>query len=673
MNISWKWLLQYVKFSGSRDEAVRRLTMAGLNVDSVEELPGGDARLIVEVTSNRPDCLGHLGVARELAALTGSEFVMPEITFTEDAKSVAELARVEVVDSVGCPRYTARVITGLKVGPSPAWLVERLAAVGLRSVNNVVDVTNFVLYEHGQPLHAFDFARLAEHRIIVRRAAQGEPFTAIDHSRHELRPRDLLIADARGPIALAGIMGGADSEVTEATTDLLLESAMFDQLTVRTTARATLLMSDSSYRFERGVDYDGVEWASRRAARLIQEVAGGRIACGLIDVSQPKPAAPTVQFRFNQIARVLGVDVPRPETLRILRAIGVTVISETADTAVVSPPAFRRDLSREIDLIEEIARLWGYEKVPYLAAIPTAAPQANRRETVTRTVQNVLTAAGYQESITITLTDAESAALFSPGDASAPLSTRVTALAAPAFVRKSVLSGLLAVKRANQDAGRQEISFFEIARSFRDAGADCPPLEAVRLALLTDNESEAAKGLLEELSARLGLGAALALAPTARVTELDADWQADILLNGKVIGFCGLLGALLSEKYKFRHKPWLAEFDLDPLIAAAVLTPRFQPLPQFPAIERDLALVLDEPVLWQSIVECILAAGVAELEDVSFVSLYRGNQIPAGKKCIALRLRFRNPKATLTHDEADAFQKRILAALQSNLAAVLRG
>ncbi|NIA21813.1 MAG: phenylalanine--tRNA ligase subunit beta, partial [Anaerolineaceae bacterium] len=275
MNISWKWLLEYVDYGGSLKEAVDLLTMAGQNVDSVEELPDGDALLDVEVTSNRPDCLGHIGLARELAALTDSAFKAPAVDYPEEGREVADLTSVEVLDAQGCPRYTARVICGVKVGPSPAWLAGRLEAIGLRPVNNVVDVTNFVLYEHGQPLHAFDYDRLAESRIVVRRAAPGEMFEAIDHSRHEMTGGDLVIADARRAVAMAGVMGGTDSEVTDRTVNVLLESAMFDPLSVRNTSRRTQLMSDSSFRFERGVDFDGVDWASRRACRLILETAGG--------------------------------------------------------------------------------------------------------------------------------------------------------------------------------------------------------------------------------------------------------------------------------------------------------------------------------------------------------------------------------------------------------------
>ncbi len=672
MNVSWKWLLEYVRFGGSLDEAVRCMTLAGLNVDSVEPLADGDALLDVEVGSNRPDCLGHLGVARELAAITGSEFVVPSADFQEGAEDVCGLASVEVADTRGCPRYTARVIRNVKVGPSPQWLVRHIEAIGLRPVNNVVDVTNFVLYEHGQPLHAFDYDRMAEHRIVVRRARDGELFEAIDHSRHTLAAGDLVIADARRPVAMAGVMGGLDTEVTERTVHVLLESAKFDPLSVRTTSRRTQLMSDSSYRFERGVDYDGVDWASRRACRLIVETAGGTVARGVIDVHTAPSPPSVIRFRWGLVRRVLGIDVPRDESLRILRALGIEVLGEDGESVAVRPPAFRRDLTRDIDLVEEIARIYGYDKVPYLEHVPTAAPVTMQREEVRRVIESTLTAAGYQEAITITLTDAESASMFSPGDDTAPLATRGTALAAATFVRKSVLPGLLQAKRNNQDAGRGEVAMFEIARAFRDRPGRTMPYEAVHLALLTDDDPEDGCGVLETLASRLGVQGRLERRPTARVAELDSQWQADLVFDGAVIGFCGLLGDAVCKRFKFRHTPWVAEFELEPLVAAAQLTPRYRPVPQLPAIERDLALIVDEGVLWRDMDAVARGAGVEQLEDVQFVSLYRGKPIPAGRKCVALRLRFRDQASTLTHEQADAFQKRILATFCEKLAAELR-
>lgn len=431
-------------------------------------------------------------------------------------------------------------------------------------------------------------------------------------------------------------------------------------------------MSDASYRFERGVDYDGADWASRRACRLILEVAGGRAACGMIDAHVEPASPPVIRFRYSQVKRVLGIDVPRGESLRILKALGIEILRQGDDDVEVRPPACRRDLTRDVDLVEEIARVYGYDKVPYLKHVPTAAPVTTRREEVRRLIEATLMTAGYQEAITITLTDAEAASMFSPGDDSVPLATRGTAAAAATFIRKSVLPGLLQAKRNNQDVGRGEVSLFEIARAFRDRPGEPMPHEAVHLALLSDDEPEAGSGVLETLAARLGRDGALELRPTNRVRELDGQWQADVVFDGKVIGFCGLLGDAVCKRYKFRHVPWVAEIEVEPLIEAARLTPRYQPVPQLPAIERDLALIVDEGLLWRDLEAAARGAGVSELEDVHYVSLYRGKPIPAGKKCIALRLRFRHQESTLTHEQADAFQERILACLNKKLGAELR-
>jgi len=672
MNISWKWLLEYVKYRGPRDKAIQLLTMSGLNVDSVEELPGGDTLLDVEVTSNRPDCLSHLGVARELAALTGSEFTIPEAGLSDGDEPVEALTSVCVDDPQGCPRYTARVIRGVKVRPSPRWLTERIEAIGMRPVNNVVDVTNFVLYEHGQPLHAFDYDRLAEHRIIVRRAARGEAFVAIDHSQHRLEDTDLVIADADRAVALAGVMGGVDSEVTDQTTNVLMESAVFDPLIIRTTSRARQLQSESSYRFERGVDWDGADWASRRACQLILETAGGTMARGVVDIAAAPPEPPVLTLRFDQVPRVLGIGVPPDEIVRILKGLGLTVVREEADRVQIVPPRFRRDLAREADLIEEVARIHGYDRVPYLKHILTVAPRTDRRETVTGIVHQVLVAAGFHEAITLTLTDAASASLFSPGDTSPPLQTREGGSVEANALRKSVLPGLLQAKRNNQDDGVGRVALFEIARAFRDAGSDDTPHESVHLAILTDEDDSVGRGVLEALAERLGANGDMTFDPTDRIEELDDDGQANITLRGEVIGFCGMVSGWLAERYKFRHVPWVAEVAFQPLLDAALLVPRHRPAPELPAIERDLALVVDEAALWRDLEACIRGAGVDELEEVAYLSLYRGEQISEGSKCMAVRLRFRGRGATLTHEQADAFQARIVGALKATFGAELR-
>ncbi len=674
MNVLWKWLLEYVRYDGPRDMAIQRMTMAGLNVDDVQELTQGDALLDVEVTSNRPDCLGYMGIARELAALTDSEFVTPDAAIDQAAGQQSP-ATVEVTDASGCPRYTARLIRGVRIGPSPAWLAARLEAIGLRSVNNVVDVTNYVMYECGQPLHAFDYNLLDEGRIIVRRASEGEAFEAIDHSQHKLKSNDLVIADASGPVALAGIMGGVRSEVSEQTVDVLLEAAIFDPLSVRTTSRRVQLMSDSSYRFERRVDYDGVAWASQRACSLIQQVAGGQVVGELVDVAEPQSQVESISFRFGQLPRVLGIEVPEDEVLRILSALGCQVQMHDAGFITVVPPTFRRDLSREIDLLEEVARIYGYDKIPYLSTIPSTAPVANQQETITRLIQDTMVAAGYHEALSHTLVDAESAAMFGAGRASAPLVTRLT-LQGVAYIRKSVLSGLLQAKRVNQDIGHGKVDFFEIARAFRDndrnEGDSDLPHEEMHLALVTDEEPLLGKGTLELLLERLGLAERLTLKTTERVEELDPQWQADVLLDGQVIGFCGLLNKATAEKFKFRRSPWVAEIDILPLIDKAQLSRRFEDLPQYPAMERDLALVVDEAVSWDQVAECVQSAGLDQLEAVEFLSLYRGEQIPPERKCLALRMRFRSADRTLTHEEADRFQQQVLQCAGGKLGATLR-
>ncbi|MEM9658490.1 MAG: phenylalanine--tRNA ligase subunit beta, partial [Planctomycetota bacterium] len=363
MIVSLNWLADYVDLPESLDELTERLTISGLNLEGVEQIEG-DTAVDLEVTSNRPDCLGHIGVAREVAVLFNRTLQVDKPQPKVAASDVGQMAGVTVDCPELCSRYTARVIRGVKIGPSPAWLANRLKTLGIAVINNVVDVTNYVMMECGQPLHAFDFAKVAGGRIIVRKAKPGEKFTAINHQQYELTPGTCVIADSRGAAALGGVMGGADSEVSESTVDLLIEAADFAPLSVRNTARSLNLHSPSSYRFERGVDPAGVDWASRRCCELILQLAGGELADGVADVGAPRPERSEIKLRFTELPRVLGIDVPPDEVRAILTSLGCSETHACDHCIKTIPPSWRADLSREIDLIEEVARIHGYDQIP---------------------------------------------------------------------------------------------------------------------------------------------------------------------------------------------------------------------------------------------------------------------------------------------------------------------
>ncbi|MGB2797427.1 MAG: phenylalanine--tRNA ligase subunit beta [Phycisphaerae bacterium] len=674
MNASYNWLREYVPTDLSPREVAERLTRIGLNVDAIEDLPGSDARLDVEVGANRPDCLGHIGIARELAAALNVPLRLPDADYAESATPCEKKVRVEVEDLDLCPLYTARLIEGVTIGPSPDWLRQRLEAVGIRPVSNIVDVTNYVMMETGQPLHAFDFARLAEGRIVVRRARAGERFVAIDHSEHALSPERLVIADARLPIALAGVMGGAETEISDSSRDILLEAAVFDPLSIRATSRTLGLASESSFRFERGVDACGTDWASRRACQLIQKVTGGKVARGVVTApgapGLPEPRELTL--RADRIETVLGLAIPADAAAEYLRRLDLEVLEATAERIRVRVPSRRPDLEREIDLVEEVARHHGYEQIPESREIPVAYAGPTPAERVRQAAGEVLTAAGYFEAVTFSFTSADRAVRFRRQDVEAePLALRGADLA----LRQSVLPGLLDSLRVNQNAGEPAARLFEIAKRFIPApGGDLPHEDAL-LALATGSgapEFENVKGALETLFERLRVADRIRFVPTDRYADLAADQAAEILLDDEPIGMVGSATKESAAAFELDEPPTVAEIHFGRLIEAARLEPAYRLLPQFPAIARDLAIVVDEALRWADIEKAVASAGVAEVESLQPLDVYRGKQVPAGKKSIALRLVLRRASGTLTHDDAAAMQARILDALQSRLGAVLR-
>ena len=402
MIVSWNWLSQYVRLDMPVEELTRRLALSGLNHESTEEV-GGDLAIDLEVTSNRPDCLGHLGVAREIGVLFDRRLQPPEPKPKTSGKPVEEMTSITVEAPDLCPRFTARVVTGCRVGESPWWMRKRLETVGVRPISNVVDVTNYVMLECGQPLHAYDLPKLAGRRLVVRRARAGEKLTAINNKVYDLAPEMLVIADAERPVGLAGVMGGLETEIGPGTTDVLIEAARFDPMSVHGTSRSLGLHSPSSYRFERGLDPERTEWASRRTADLILETAGGRLHPGVIDVGKPPPERPAITLRLSQIPRVLGIEIDRGEVARILAALGLEPAGETTASLTFRPPSWRADLEREIDLIEEAARIHGYEHIPEDRAVPLARSAKGRRERVEAEVRGVLTGLGIDEACTYSL------------------------------------------------------------------------------------------------------------------------------------------------------------------------------------------------------------------------------------------------------------------------------
>ena len=670
MIVSWNWLTQYVRLDMPVETLTERLALTGLNHESTSEV-GGDLAIDLEVTSNRPDCLGHLGIAREVAVVFGRSMTEPEPRPRESGPPVASRAAVAIEAPDLCPRFTARVVSGVKVGESPWWLRKRLETIGVRPISNIVDLTNYVMFECGQPLHAYDLDRLAGHRLIVRRSYAGETLTAINNKVYELSPEMLVIADAERPVGLAGVMGGLDTEISPATANVLIEAALFDAMSIRKTARALGLHSPSSYRFERPMDPERTEWASRRCAELVLELAGGTLHPGVIDVGGPRPERPIVILRFAQIPRVLGIDVPRDRVLAILDALGLERLEASSEGASYRPPSWRSDLEREIDLIEEVARVFGYEHIPEDRPVPlTSAPRAPR-ERVEDEIRHALTACGFDEAVTFSLVSDELAAPLLPGPAEPPLRVEHSSRRRENALRQSLVPSLLAARRHNEAHGDADADLFEIANVYRPHAGRPLPDEPTHLALVTGRDFLGLKGVVEALLDRLHADSDLEARPVS-ISTFAPGRAAELLLGGIHLGFLGEVDRGWLDAMELRGACAAAELELDVLQARADLVPRHHPLPPFPAVLRDLSLVVPRTLAWSDLATTVRHAAGRLLESISFLGTFEGGNIPEGKQSLHFGLRFRHPERTLTGDEVDRTVDAIIDACATRFEAKLR-
>jgi phenylalanyl-tRNA synthetase beta chain len=673
MIVSLDWLKEYVDLPMSAAELADRLALSGLNHESFS----GEA-IDLEVTSNRPDCLGHIGVARDISVLWESRLRRPEAKTlaTADLRqakggTVSQITSVEITAPNLCPRYTARVVRGVKIGPSPKWLADRLRTVGIAVINNVVDVTNYVMFECGQPLHAFDFAKLAGRRIIVREAKPGERFTAINHQEYELAAGTCVIADAEKAVALAGVMGGADSEVSDSTVDVLIESADFDPLSVRTTARRHNLHSPSSYRFERGVDPDGIDWASRRACELILQTAGGELAEGVVDVGQPPQPRPVIKLRFEQIPRVLGIKVPDEAVQRILKALGCEETHVCGHCVKVAPPSWRADLTREIDLIEEVARIYGYDKIPEDSNVKMAASTRTRSDRVLAQVREVLVAAGIDEAMTLSAVDEAWVDAIQPWTEAPPLRASTPVLRRADCLRQTLVPSLLAARRHNEKLFNDDIELFEIANVYLPLDGALPQQKRL-LAISSGRCFRELKGVVEALVERLAPSQRLGVGEV-NYPLLDEARQCRLRLGEYTLGYLGELSDVGRERFDLRGHSTVAELDLDMLVALAELVPAARSLSPYPPVSRDLNIVVPESIRWGAVEELVRTAGGELLEAVEYQETYRDpKRLGADRKSLLISLQLRSATGTLTSEQADSVRDRIVVLLAEQLGAELR-
>ena len=652
---------------------------------------GADVVYDLEITPNRPDWNSVIGIAREISALTGNPLRVPDVSIPAGQVSSEPIdghLAVCIEDIELCPRYNARLVRGVKIGPSPDWMRQLLEKAGLRSINNVVDVTNYVMLESGQPLHAFDYRLLAPIHggtptIVVRHAGEGELFITLDGNKHTLSGQMMLIADETKAVALAGVMGGQNSEINDCTVDVLIESANFKPQNIRATSKKLELRTDSSYRFERGADVGICDWASRRAAQLICQTAGGKALQAVVDV-YPKPATPkTIALRYKKVTELLGIEIPGPTSAAFLRQLGLTV-EESADSCIATIPTFRVDLKREVDLIEEITRLYGIDKIP--STPPRGALGVNAYDAIHDQVmesRRILTGLGLYEVQGQTLISNTSARLaVGPEFALAPLKNPLSS--DMNVLRPSLLPGLLDALRHNISRKNNDLAIFEVGRVFSQAGSQVREERRLGIALTgkrlatfwTGSERDAKfdaydlKGALEEYFEQFGLRG-LTFVRRAESTAFFLE-SAAIQLGKNVIGELGQLTPRLAKQYDLRDAALLAELNLDLVLTRRVSTKAFKPLPAFPPIRRDIAMLVDETMSHESVLTAIKQTKPQNLESVELFDIFRGKHIPAGQKSVAYTFTYRNADRTLTDAEVNAAQEKLIANLKQTLKATVR-
>ncbi len=723
MNISYNWLRDLIETDLTAGELAERLTRVGLAVDTVHEFVVGDDAakdyvLEIDVTSNRPDCLSHLGVAREVAAIENKR-LKPEATRNANVQTAnvngEDAGRIENRELDLCPRYAARIVRGVKIAQSPAWMVNRLEAIGQRAINNVADITNYVLHEVGQPLHAFDLNRLTDERIIVRRATAGETITTLDEVERALDAEMLVIADATHPVAVAGVMGGLASGVHNDTTNVLIESAYFIPSQVRRTRRKLNLQTEAANHFERGTDPEGVPRALERAIDLICGIAGGKPDESLIDIYPRKHEQPAVCLRFARIGVLVGLDITAESAREILRRLSFTEREHDGKQALYVAPSWRVDIEREEDLIEEVVRHTGIDRIPSRLPAATTGGELLPNENKRRLARRTLTQAGFDEAINFSFIDPNDAREFaalptletgvssnthtdveeSDGESGNESNARhegAVDLSNPIIenltrMRASLLPGLLGAVRHNLNHGTRDVRLFEIGRVFakvENAASDDAmnvsdeqhrPLEREALGMAAIGGNREAnrfgvarpldfynlKGALEAVIENMKLPA-LDFAPDD-FTHLRSGQSARISLNGKIIGSIGRLAEAIEARLKLKQSVFVAEVDFNSLLDANQVTSRYRPLARFPFVTRDTSIIINRQTTFDAMRNAALEIGTEICRDVRFVDVYEGANLPDGFRSLTLRAVYASDERTLRDEEVDAAHRSLMQTL----------
>jgi phenylalanyl-tRNA synthetase beta chain len=693
MKVQVDWLKEYTEIDVPADELGHVLTMAGLEIESHEtvDLPDGEKSEVLElnVTPNRGYCLSHIGVAREVSALLNKSLKLSDpikaLATKSGAVAVEDRVSVENLEPELCPRYCALVIENVKVGPSPKWLKDRLIAIGLRPINNIVDITNFVMMEYGQPLHAFDRGLLAGNKIVIRRAKKGEPFASLDGTELKLEPDALVIADGDRPVALAGIMGGTNSQVSEATSHVVLESACFDPATVRKGSKKYGLRSDSSYRFERGVDWNGVVSAQARAALLIKELASGEICSGRIDI-YPEAGKPiVVPLRVSRVNQLLGGSFTAEQIQGLLSRLGME-IAEPSETMQVKIPSFRPDLSREVDLIEEIVRIDGFDKVGTVFPVAGVRPvKIAVRQKIIKKVREVLCCTGFSETVHYSFIENAHAEEFKMAFAleqdqmivlKNPLSSENDTM------RTSLIPGLLKTAALNLSKGQKPLKLFEVG-SVYFANSNKNRTEKAVLSAIVLGPYELTpwkprgkeydfydlKGTLETLAEHLHLK--LETSPGSK-SFLMPGKSVRVHVNGIELGYLAQVDPEQKLVHEIGQNVYALELDLGALENAISSSIQFQKIAKFPETYRDISILVDRQVTSEQVAGLILKTGTPLIQKVELYDHFEGKKIQADKKSLTFALSFQSAERTLSDEEVTPLFERIIKTLESELGASLR-
>ena len=679
MKISLDWIREYVAVDLPRAELVDRLTMIGLVPETVEER-GGDVVLDLETYANRPDTLGHLGVAREIGAALGLPLLERDWPLVELPESTAEIADVQIAAEALCPRYCGLVVRGVRVGPSPDWLRRRLEAMGLKPINNVVDVSNYVCFATAQPIHTFDFGRIGGGRIIVRKAKRGETLVDLDGRRLELAPEMLVIADETRPVALAGVIGGRASGITEATRDVFIESANFDPASIRKTAKKLGLSTDASYRFERGADIGFAPRAALMAASLLCQM-GGKASRGLVDRFPRPPKPRTVRLRLRRIAELLGVDVPESFVVEVLGRLGFSVESAAKHSWRVAVPTFRVDIDQEADLIEEVARFYGYDRIPAkFTPVGSFDLSVNRKRERLARIRETLLGQGLDEVINWSFADPERESAAAGGREAVAIQNPISQRAS--VLRTTLLPGLLENAAWNLHRGLEGAHVFELGNVY--AWVDEKHCEELRLGLLSTglrpggNWAEPAgemdffvlKGAVEALAE------ALRFEPVAFEERDHPSFEPGralaLLYKGRDVGWLGALRASFAASAAVDRTVYAAEIDLEALFEKLPRPFEVVPVPKFPGVTRDLSFLLDRAVPYGEVARVLGKLNQPLLEGFELRDRFAGPPVPADKVSLTVRLRYRHPQRTLVAEEVDRVEQEIVGQLKSALNIQLR-